>query len=193
MRQRSSSKAIVNEFLVEITDLSTDGRGVAHIEQGADQQMGKAVFVDQALPGESGLIQTRKRRRRFDEAVWQTRDLDSPHRVKPRCEHFGMCGGCVLQHADGDFQIEQKQKQLLNELERQSGIQPKKVLPAIKSPPWHYRRRARLGAKHVDKKQRVLVGFRERQSSYIADLKQCEILAHPIANLLQPLADLIMQ
>jgi len=169
---------------VDIVDLAHDGRGVARIG-------GKAVFVDGALPGERVRIRVFKRRRQMDEAGLVDVLVASPDRVAPACAHFGICGGCALQHLSGSAQLEAKQRQLLDNLQRIGRVVPQRVLPPMRGPEWGYRRRARLGVKYVHKKGRVLAGFREREKPYIADLQRCEILLRPLADLPRDLAALV--
>ena len=169
---------------VEISSLSHDGRGVAHVD-------GKAVFVAGSLPGERVTLGQRRRHRSFDEAEIAAIETPSPHRVTPKCAHFGTCGGCALQHLAPEQQIATKQDHLLEELRRTGKVEPQRLLPPLAGEPWNYRRRARLGAKWVAKKGRVLVGFRERLSPYLADLHRCEVLAPPLDALIDPLSELI--
>lgn len=147
----------------EITDLSHDGRGVARVE-------GKAVFVRGALPGERVRAQVHRRHRAFDEANVVEVLEPSADRVEPGCAHFGVCGGCVLQHLSPERQIEAKQRTLLENLERIGGVRPRRVLPAMQGEPWRYRRRARMSVKRVEKKNKLLLGFREVDGRYVADL-----------------------
>jgi 23S rRNA (uracil1939-C5)-methyltransferase len=114
----------------------------------------------------------------------------SPDRVLPRCAHFGICGGCSLQHLAPAAQLAAKQHQLLENLQRIGNVQPARILDPLRGPEWAYRRRARLGIKYVHKKGRVLAGFREREKPYIADIKRCEVLLTPLANLPSELAEL---
>lgn len=167
-----------------IDDLDHAGRGIARID-------GKAVFVDGALPGERVLLRRVRRRRQHDEAMVVEVLESSPHRVEPRCRHFGVCGGCVLQHLAPAAQLECRQRQVADALGRIAGLQPDTWLPPLTGPVWAYRRRARLGCRYVAKKGRVLVGFRERASPLLADLERCEILVEPVGGLIQPLAELI--
>jgi 23S rRNA (uracil1939-C5)-methyltransferase len=167
----------------DIVDLTHDGRGVARVN-------GKAVFVEGALPGERVRFRTFKRRRSMDEAGLVDVLVASPERVIPRCAHFGVCGGCSLQHWSGEAQLAGKQKQLLEDLERIGKVMPQQILPALRGPQWAYRRRARLGVKFVHKKGRVLAGFREREKPYLADIQRCEVLVEPLATLPQELAAL---
>jgi 23S rRNA (uracil1939-C5)-methyltransferase len=168
----------------DIVDLSHDGRGVARIE-------GKAVFVAGALPKERVRLRIARRRRRVDEAELIEVLSASPDRVAPRCAHFGVCGGCALQHLSAEAQLRVKENQLLENLQRIGGVRPQRILPALRGPQWAYRRRARLGVKFVHKKGRVLAGFRERDKPYIADVKRCEVLLDFLATLPQELAALV--
>ncbi|HKK05745.1 MAG TPA: 23S rRNA (uracil(1939)-C(5))-methyltransferase RlmD [Gammaproteobacteria bacterium] len=164
--------------------LSHDGRGVARID-------GKTVFVDGALPGESVRLVYTRSRRDYDEgrAVEVVRaDVD---RVVPRCAHFGVCGGCSLQHLSPEAQIAAKQRRLLDNLARIGKVEPAEVFPALTGPVWQYRRKARLGVKYVAKKGRVLIGFREKHSNRLADLERCEVLHPSVGERLPAIAELI--
>jgi 23S rRNA (uracil1939-C5)-methyltransferase len=164
-----------------VVDLAHDGRGVARVD-------GKAVFIEGALPGERVTFRVFKRRKHLDEAGLVQVQTASPDRVVPKCIHFGLCGGCSLQHLAPAAQLAAKERQLLDNLER---VRPKQLLPPLRGPDWAYRRRARLGVKYVHKKARVLAGFRERQKPYVADLKRCEILLDRFATLPEELAALV--
>ena len=168
----------------DIVDLAHDGRGVARID-------GKAVFVEGALPGERVRLRVTKRRRALDEAGLVDVQTASPDRVAPRCAHFGICGGCSLQHLSATAQVEAKERQLLENLQRIGRVCPERVLAPLRGPEWGYRRRARLGVKYVQKKGRVLAGFRERAKPYIADIQHCDILQEPLGTLPRDLAALV--
>ena len=155
----------------DITDLTHDGRGVAHVN-------GKAVFVSGALAGERVRLRFTGKHRHYDEAAVEEILLASADRVTPRCAHFGVCGGCALQHLDPAAQIAAKQRVLLENLERIGKVAPQAILPPLTAEPWGYRRKARLSVKYVEKKARVLVGFRESNGRYVADIQRCEVL-HP--------------
>jgi 23S rRNA (uracil1939-C5)-methyltransferase len=155
----------------DITDLTHDGRGVAHVD-------GKAIFVAGALPGERVILRLAARHRHYDEATVEEILVRSSDRIDPRCTHFGVCGGCALQHLSPQAQIDSKQKVLIENLERIGKVAPENVLPALTDSPWGYRRKARLSAKFVEKKGRMLVGFREQNGRYVADIRRCEVL-HP--------------
>jgi len=168
----------------DIEDLSHDGRGVARVE-------GKAVFVTGALAGERVRMKFAGKHRHYDEAIIEEVLRPSPDRVTPQCAHFGVCAGCALQHLAPAAQIAAKQKVLIENLERIGKVQPKKLLPALTDSPWGYRRKARMGVKYVDKKGRVLVGFRETNGRYIADIKRCEVLHPAVGTRIEAIAALV--
>ncbi len=132
-------------FETTIDDLSHDGRGVAHVE-------GKTVFVADALPGERVRAKLIRKHRHFDEARAEEILVASSDRVEPRCPHFGVCGGCVLQHLAPAAQIAAKQNVLAQNLARIGHVEPARWLEPLTSEAWGYRRRARLSVKHVPKK-----------------------------------------
>jgi len=169
---------------VSVASLSHDGRGVARIE-------GKAVFIDGALPGEEVAFEYTSSRRKFDEGRVTTVHVASGDRVQPKCAHFGLCGGCSLQHMDPVAQIQAKQQTLLDNLEHIGKVSPGQVLPPLTGPAWGYRIKGRLGVKDVIKKGRVLVGFREKRSPYVADLSACEVLHPAVGHHLTGLSDMI--
>lgn len=169
---------------VDVTSLAHDGRGVARHE-------GKTVFVAGALPGERVRCQRYRLHRQYDEARLVEVLQASADRVTPRCAAFGSCGGCVLQQLPAARQIAFKQEQLAGELARIGRVEPARWLAPLTGPEWNYRRRARLGARYVERKGRSLVGFRERASSHVTEAARCEVLAAPVDGLLGPLGDLL--
>jgi 23S rRNA (uracil1939-C5)-methyltransferase len=178
------SAGVIPRETARITDLSHEGRGVAHVD-------GKTVFIDDALPGELVEWQRLKRGRNFDEGRLLKVIEPSPDRVEPRCAHFGICGGCVLQHLSGEQQLQFKQKQLMDSLARIGKVTPQEILPPLKADSWNYRRRARLAARWVPKKGRTIVGFRERSTPYITNIERCEVLQAPLDRLIVPLSELV--
>jgi 23S rRNA (uracil1939-C5)-methyltransferase len=183
-RHRRTSRLPDPVERVGVESLGHDGRGVAH-------PGGKAVFIDGALPGETVAIDYLASHRNYDEARVRTVHEPSPHRVEPGCPHFGVCGGCSLQHLEAGEQIVAKQQVLLDNLSRIGGVTPEEVLPPLRGPVWGYRGKARLGIKDVIKKGRVLIGFREKRSSYLADLQRCEVLHPSVGTRLPAIADMI--
>jgi 23S rRNA (uracil1939-C5)-methyltransferase len=171
---------------VTIESLGHDGRGVTHLD-------GKAVFIDGALPGEIVSFEYLASRKKFDEGRVTEVQQASPDRVEPKCPHFGLCGGCSLQHMEAGAQIRAKQQVLLDNLGHIGKVEPETVLPPLTGQIWGYRTKGRLGAKDVIKKGKVLVGFREKRSSYVADLYRCEVLHPSVGEKFQELSALIEQ
>ncbi len=154
-----------------IESLDPEGRGVARVD-------GQLVLVHGGLPGERVTVRFQRRRAGFDEAVVVEVLEPAADRVQPRCAHFGVCGGCSLQHLAPSAQLSFKEQRLLRTLATEGGLEPEEFLPPLCGEIWGYRRKARLGARYVVKKGRVLVGFREKGSGFVADLAGCDIL-HP--------------
>jgi len=172
------------ELTADVTDLDQDGRGVARVD-------GKVTFIRGALPGERVRYRLYRHGKQADEGMLSAVERPSAERVAPRCAHFGVCGGCSLQHLSPAGQAAFKQKQLLDALERIGKVRPEAVAPAITGEPWGYRRRARLSVKHVAKKGGVLVGFREADSPYVAQLDACVVLDPRVGGKLKALAECV--
>ncbi len=180
---RSRSK-INREFELDIHDLSHDGRGVGRND-------GKAVFVVGALPGETVRVKQTGRNRHFDEAETLEVLKSSPDRVAARCAHFGTCAGCVLQHLHPDRQIAAKQRTLLENLSRIGHIEPERVLEPLSDAVWGYRRKGRFSVRFVEKKGRTVVGFRENNPRFVAELTHCHTIVPALGERVGELAALI--
>lgn len=167
-----------------ITDLSHDGRGIARYND-------KVVFVQNALPGETVMAQLNRRTRHFDEATAQSIENPSPDRVVPDCEFYDRCNGCTMMHVSDEKQIDFKFNTLKSNLQKMAELQPKQWLPHLRADHWHYRRRARLSVKWVPGKEKVLVGFREKNGRFVADMNDCLVLEKPLADLIRPLQKLV--
>ena len=184
-RSRTRNRVDQTPFEAEITGLTHDGRGVA---RRAD---GKAVFVAGALPGERVMASQTGHHRSFDEAKAVEVLLASPDRVTPRCVHFGVCSGCALQHYDEGKQILAKQGVLLDNLERIGHVVPERVLPPLTDAAWGYRRKGRFSVRRVEKKDKTLVGFREVDPRFVADLTRCETVIPRIGDAIGALSALV--
>ena len=169
---------------VVITALDQEGRGVARID-------GKAVFVDGALIGERVAIEVYRRKSSYDLARLVAIEAASPARVEPACPHFGICGGCSLQHLEPAAQVAVKQRVLEDSLWHIGRVRPSELMAPIHGPTWAYRQRARLSVRDVPKKGGVLVGFHERRSSFVADLRSCAVLPQRISAALPELRALV--
>lgn len=170
-RRRRRPKLPQDPVQVTIESVSHDGKGVCHVDD-------VTVFVDGALEGEElSFIYTNKRKNIAEARVHEVIKA-SPHRVEPECVHFSTCGGCSLQHLEKTQQILLKQTVLLENLKRIGKTEPQVIMPPLTGPHFGYRKKARLGARFVIKKDKMLVGFREKHSNFLAELESCKVL-HP--------------
>jgi len=170
---------------LEIESLDAEGRGVARDAEG------KVVFVEGALPGERVEVELLRRKPNFDLARTVAVLRESSARRTPRCSYFGVCGGCATQHIDARTQLAAKQRWLEDCLERIGKVRAGVILPIVYGEEWGYRQRARLTVRRVAKKGGVLVGFHERRSSYVADMRSCEVLPPRISRLIPRLRELV--
>ena len=169
-----------------ISALSHEGRGIAQIE-------GKTTFIFGALTDESVTFKYTKCHRQFDEGLAIDIDNASPDRTTPECAHFGVCGGCSLQHLNEPAQIKHKESVLLEHFAHQADTKPQSIASPIQAAPWGYRRKARLSVRYVPKKNKVLVGFREQDARFVADITTCEVLDKSIGKKIALFSDLLMQ
>lgn len=168
---------------VTIESLDQEGRGIAHAE-------GKVIFIEGAITGERVTYSSYRKKPSFEMAQVDQIFRQSFMRVQPKCAHFGVCGGCSIQHLDARAQVSAKQRVLEDNLAHIGKVKPENILPAIYGEVWGYRQRARLSVRHVIKKNKTLVGFHEKRRSYVADMQHCEILTPKIARLLPLLAQM---
>lgn len=171
------------DFL-DIESLDLEARGIAHRD-------GKVIFVEGALPGERVTVTPVRRKPGYEIARVDRILRPSSQRVAPRCAHFGVCGGCAMQHLEPVAQVAVKQRVLEDAFRHVGQLRPGRMLPPIHGPAWGYRHRARLTARLVPKKGGMLVGFHERKSSYVADMTECHVLPPPVAAMLVPLRELL--
>ncbi len=168
-----------------VESLDLEAQGVAH---DAD---GKVVFIEGALPGERVRVAVQRRKNNWEQATAVAWARESSQRVRPQCPHFGHCGGCKMQHLHVAAQVATKQRALEDALWHLGKVKAERLLRPIEGPAWGYRYRARLSVRYVVKKGKVLVGFHERKSSYVADMERCEVLPPHLSALLLPLRELI--
>lgn len=169
---------------IRIESLDQEGRGIGHAD-------GKVIFVDGALAGEQVSYASRRKKPSYEVADVGRIIESSAARVVPRCPHFGVCGGCSMQHLDSAAQVAVKQRVLEDNLQHIGKVRADRMLPAIHGPSWGYRHRARLSVRLVEKKGGVLVGFHEKRSSFVADMRECHVVPRRVSDLLIPLRTLI--
>ena len=167
-----------------VESLDQQGRGVAHRD-------GKAIFIEGALPGERVTASIYRSKPRFEIGTVNAVLKAAPSRALPRCIHFGVCGGCALQHVDLATQVAVKQRVLEDALWHIGKLKADEMLSPVHGPAWEYRHRARFSVRYVAKKGGVLVGFHEKRSSFVADMTTCEVVPRHIARLIPPLRELI--
>jgi 23S rRNA (uracil1939-C5)-methyltransferase len=173
------------EEWLRIESLDLEAQGIAHNAEG------KVVFVEDALPGEEVRVAVRRGKKQWEQASLVELRSESAQRVVPRCPHFGVCGGCKMQHLHVGAQVATKQRALEDALWHLGKVKAERVLRPIEGPAWNYRQRARLSVRHVVKKGTVLVGFHERKSSFVADIASCDVLPKKMSDMLLPLRALI--
>ncbi len=178
------SENISQKNAVVVESLDQEGRGIAHND-------GKVIFIDGAITGELVTYAPYRKKPSFENAQLLSVLRPSGMRVQPKCIHFGVCGGCSMQHLDIAAQVAVKQRILEDNLERIGKVEPETILPPIHGMPWGYRQRARLSVRYVQKKGKVLVGFHEKRSSFVADMTRCEILPPKISALIPKLSELV--
>ncbi|GAB4209770.1 MAG: 23S rRNA (uracil(1939)-C(5))-methyltransferase RlmD [Tibeticola sp.] len=152
---------------------------------------GKVVFIEGALPGEVVSVSVYRKKNNWEAATLTTIHRESSQRVRPACPHFGLhtgaCGGCKMQHLHASAQVAIKQRVLEDNLWHLGKVRAETLLRPIEGPAWGYRDRARLSVRYVHRKGEVLIGFHERKSRYIADMRTCSVLPPHVSTLLMPL------
>ncbi|SMC19504.1 23S rRNA (uracil1939-C5)-methyltransferase [Andreprevotia lacus DSM 23236] len=172
--------------IAKIESLDFEGHGVARVD-------GKTIFIDGALPFETVTYSSYRKKPNFENAQATEIHTESFMRTEPACPHFGVCGGCSIQHMEFSAQVAAKQRVLEDNLQRIGNVKAEAMLPAIYGPEWGYRHRARLSARNVAKKGTVLVGFHEKRSSFIADMTECKVMPASISEQLPHLRKLVGQ
>ncbi|MFZ1341923.1 23S rRNA (uracil(1939)-C(5))-methyltransferase RlmD [Thiothrix eikelboomii] len=185
-RRQHKPRGVQNSPLVEaeITALTLEGKGVARVN-------GKTVFIEGALPEEKVAFRYTSYKANYDEGRVETVLSASSSRVEPKCQHFAICGGCSWQHISLDAQIRYKQQILLDNLQHLGKVQPATLFEPLTAEGWGYRRKARLGARWVRKKQQALVGFREKNGGLLAEISRCEVLHPLVGERITALKDLV--
>jgi 23S rRNA (uracil1939-C5)-methyltransferase len=189
MTDEVEKKPPLPEGWLEVDALDLEAQGVAR------RPDGKVVFIEGALPFERVSAHVNRRKNNWEQATLTEIHRESSQRVRPRCPHFGLhdgaCGGCKMQHLDAGAQVATKQRVLEDNLWHLGKVRPEMVLRPIEGPTWGYRWRARFSVRHVRKKGAVLVGFHERKSRFVADMRECHVVPPHVSDLLLPLRELI--
>lgn len=185
-KRRRVKKPPEGVFEATIEKLSHEGRGIAYIE-------GKTTFIDLALPDEKVQFKYTATHSKYDEAIAIKIENPNENHIEAKCAVFGICGGCSLQHLSENYQTKLKEDTLKNHFEHFGNLKPEHWLkPLINENPWHYRTKGRLGVRYVHKKEKVLVGFRERDGRFLTDMDSCPILEQSVSQMLPNLKELIL-
>ncbi|VTU16134.1 23S rRNA (uracil(1939)-C(5))-methyltransferase RlmD [Variovorax sp. SRS16] len=186
--EKKEAQSLRNEWL-HVESLDLDAQGVAH------KADGMVVFIEGALPFEDVQFNVHRKKNNWEQGTVTAIARESSQRVRPGCPHFGLhtgaCGGCKMQHLDPAAQVAVKQRALEDNLWHLGKVRPENMMRPLEGPTWHYRYRARLSVRHVVKKGTVLIGFHERKSRYLADMKVCPVLPAQVSDMLMPLRELI--
>ena len=189
MTEPANGQAAAPKDGLYVESLDIDAQGIAH------RRDGKVVFIDGALPFEVVSVTINRSKASFEKATVTAVHRESSQRVTPLCPHFGLhegaCGGCKMQHLHVSAQVAVKQRALEDSLWHLGKVKPENILRPIQGPDWGYRYRARLSVRYVRKKSTVLVGFHERKSGFVADMKRCYVLPPAVSALLMPLRELV--
>ena len=110
MSRRKQNRKIFTEL--EVTDAGAKGKAIAHAPDG------RVVFIDNAVPGDVVDVQTTKKRKSYYEGSAIKVHTLSRKRTQPQCQHFEVCGGCKWQHMDYKYQLEYKEREVINNLTR---------------------------------------------------------------------------
>ena len=182
-------------YTFQIEAFSHEGRGIAHYGTHPDhpkEKHGKKVFIRYALVGETVQAKISNQTSRLEEADMVKLESDAAvGRVDPICPHFGVCGGCSLQHIHPDEQILLKQNVLKSHLQHFAGLQPEQWLDPIRSVKTDYRRRARVGVRYITKQNRLVMGFREHHSNHLTEIQHCKVLDQTLSDVLPELKKLL--
>lgn len=180
MKHRAQPRPAFHTYIFQVERLSHEGRGIAHYGSHPEhpvEKHGKKVFIRGALPGETVQAKITHSVKRLEEADFiALLSEPSSMRVAPKCVHYGVCGGCNMQHIDTEKQILLKQDVLQSHLQHFAGLQPQQWLAPIRSQREDYRRKARIGVRYLPHKAQLLVGFREAQSNQLISIDRCMIL-----------------
>ena len=184
MARRRRKKLPTEPVAATIESISHEGRGIARLD-------GKTVFIDGALPGEEVMFVYTSRRAKFDEGCVTEITKASTDRVEPVCPHFLLCGGCSIQHMSPAMQRAHKESVLIDQFKHLAELDIPEIIPPLTSENTAYRRKARLGVRFVIKKDKLLVGFREKNSGYLTDMSVCKVLHESVGERLELLQSLI--
>ena len=181
--EKANTLPVGKKQKLQIERLAHDGRGIAYFE-------GRTWFVAGALAGEAVEARVLAARNKQVDARVERVLHAAPQRCVPACAVAGRCGGCTLQHLPHSEQLQLKQRNLADQLQRLANVQPEEWAAPLTGPALGYRRRARIAVRWDAKQRQLEVGFRAASSQDIVALGECPVLVpelQPIARALPAL------
>ncbi|MDP6606146.1 MAG: class I SAM-dependent RNA methyltransferase [Dehalococcoidia bacterium] len=164
---------------LELTGFAPGGKAVGHAPDG------RVAFVEYGLPGEHVVAHVTEEHPSFLEARTTAVREPSPHRIEPRCQYFGRCGGCQLQHVQYEQQLRLKTAVVREQLERIGGFEQPPLREMIgMDEPWAYRNHMRFTARLEG-----YVGFMERGTHRFLRVEHCPIAVDRINGVLEAVQD----
>ena len=163
---------------LEIEKLVYGGKGLGRFQ-------GRTFFIPFTVPGDIVEIEETVRKSGYSEGKIKKIIKEGKTRIKPKCPHFGRCGGCDWQHINYEAQVEAKRAILEENLQKIGRIKKPNIDEVIPSPnPWHYRNRAQFKVKNGK------VGFFAKGTHEVVDIERCDILKEDISNSIKGLKKL---
>lgn len=155
---------------VTVTTLVYGGEALGRLPDG------RAVFVPFALPGETVRVRLVEEKRGHARAELVQILAGAPERISPRCNHFGICGGCHYQHIPYEAQLTAKREILRDQLERIAKLENPPVRPTVPSPnPYYYRNHVQF---HLT--QDGALGYHRWRSDEVFDAQECHLPEKPL-------------
>jgi 23S rRNA (uracil1939-C5)-methyltransferase len=166
---------------VTFTDLTHEGKAVAKVD-------GYPLFVEGALPDETGEIEVTKLNKGYGFAKLIRLDKTVPERALPPCPVYDECGGCQLQHMTYEGQLKMKYNQVRNVMDRIAKLPDVPVHPVLgMKEPWRYRNKAQVPIGLAG--GRIVAGFYQKRSHEIIDMTECLIQHEQSDDIIQKVKD----
>lgn len=125
---------------VEICGVAAEGKSIARVSLNGDDDKKIVVFIPYGAPGDIADVKIDRKKHSFAEGHIVNLKHPSENRVKPRCNHFEICGGCKWQHLPYEEQLKHKQRQVVDAMERIAKVEIPEISPILGSDKqWFYR------------------------------------------------------
>ena len=186
-------RLVLKNILIE--GVAAEGKAIAHakLPTEAEDATARVLFVEYAVPGDVVDVLILKRKKNYMEGRVEKIVSPSPHRIKPFCEHFQLCGGCKWQHLPYEMQLEAKTRQVYDQLVRIGHLEVPQVNPTIGSDKTvEYRNKLEFSAsdhrwikaeeemENLSDKERMGLGFHVgRYFDKVLDINCCHLQKEP--------------